>query len=162
AHAAKASHQSALSRAKIASGNSQSAVQALQEAALKAYQKKSAADKTYVKEYIKLALWCASNEIPHTTVYEPLINLVSSYSGDMLRWAQTRPDNAHYRSKKTAAEIIGLCAEVCDERASRQLRDGIERFGRWALMVDETSLYGQSIMGVFARFISGVKGIDTA
>ncbi|EER00196.1 hypothetical protein Pmar_PMAR017054 [Perkinsus marinus ATCC 50983] len=162
AHASKSSHHSALSRHNIASGNTKSAVQSLQDAALRAFQKSSAEDETYIKEYIKLGLWCASHEIPHTTAYEPLINLVSSYNGELLRWAQVRPANAHYRSKKTISEIIDLCSVVCDERVFQRLINGIERSGRFSLMIDETSLYGQSIMGVFARYVTCRGSIDVA
>ncbi|KAF4736021.1 hypothetical protein FOZ62_008117, partial [Perkinsus olseni] len=162
AHEAKPSHQAAVARDATARGPTQSVVKKMHDAALKAFQKNSAGDAENIKNYIKLALWLTAREIPHTTNYEPLIELVSSFNATMLHWGQVRPQNAHYRSAFTCTEFISICSDVCDSRTSSKLLEGIKRFNRWALMIDESSLYGQSIMGVFARFLTGGAGIDQA
>ncbi|KAF4663879.1 hypothetical protein FOL47_005516, partial [Perkinsus chesapeaki] len=161
-HQERASHKAAICRRDVISGVRPSAIEALTKAALRDFQRQKAADSYFIKEYIKLALWCASHEVPNTTMFEPLIDLISSKDHAMLKWAKVRPGNATYRSKATVTELVSLCAAVCDDRAIGRLKRGVTAFGKWSLMLDETSLFGQSIIGIYARYLSADKGIETA
>ena len=106
----------------------------------------------FIQHYMKIALWLFKREIPNTGNYTSLLDLVSSFNGELCRFGQTRDANATYRSTTTCTEFMELMAEVLDEEATLHLKNSIATIGSWSLMADETSMHGFSMLGIYARY----------
>ena len=66
---------------------------------------KEADTNLYIKEYLRAAYWLFRNEIPHTTNFESLLDLLCLHDEDLCQFSQTRALNASYRSKATVPKI---------------------------------------------------------
>ena len=65
---------------KIMSGVAQSVVEQLTNRALHDAKLREKDAETYVKKYMKVALFLFKEEIPHTTKFEKLIDIICSWS----------------------------------------------------------------------------------
>ena len=65
---------------KIMSGVAQSVVEQLTNRALHDTKLREKDAETYVKKYMKVALFLFKEEIPHTTKFEKLIDIICSWS----------------------------------------------------------------------------------
>ena len=106
---------------------------------------------------MKVALWIFEHEVPHTSNYASLLDLVAGFNEDLCRFGQTRESNATYRSTTTCTEFMELISDVLDEDATAKLKKSIDPFGSWALTADETSIHGVSFLGIYARYLETDK-----
>ena len=134
-------------------GREKSVVAMIREKALNDQAAKDKDFDVFIKQYLKVALWLFEREVPHTSNYASLLDLVAGFNEDLCRFGQTRDSNATYRSTTTCTEFMELISDVLDEEATVKLKKSIDTFGSWALMADETSIHGVSFLGIYARYL---------
>ena len=100
-----------------------------------------------VKKHMRAAYWLFKYEIAHTANFERLVYFVCT----LCHFAQTRAITATYRSKATVTEFLELMSNILDTRTATLIKRSISLFH--GLMADETSLHGESLLGIYARFI---------
>ena len=87
-HDKHVSHLQAVDYEKI--GREKSVVAMIRE---KALFDQAAKDKDYdvfIKQYMKVALWLFEREVPHTSNYASLLDVVAGFNEDLCRFGQTR------------------------------------------------------------------------
>ena len=106
---------------------------------------------------MRAAYWLFKYEIAHTTNFERLVSLICLYDEDLCHFSQTRAITATYRSKATVTEFLELMSNILDKRTATLIKQSISLFQGWTLMADETSIHGESLLGIYARFIHPVS-----
>ena len=81
---------------------------------------------------MKLVLFLFEEEIPHTTKFNTPVDLVCSFDSSLCHFAQTRDQNAHYRSHESVDDFMQAMNEVLDKRMSNKLRSSINKYGSWS------------------------------
>ena len=102
---------------------------------------------------MRAAYWLFKNEIPHTTNFESLLDLLCLHDEVLCQFSQTRALNASYRSKATVTEFLEIMSDVLDKNTVSILTQSISLFHGWTLLADETSLHGASLLGIYVRVI---------
>ena len=143
---------------RLISGQDRSIVTQLTDMAIADSKRRESDKKDFMTKYMKLALFLFEEEIPHTTKFNTLVDLVCSFDSSLCHFAQTRDQNAHYRSHESVDDFMQAMNEVLDERMSNKLRSSINKYGSWSLLADESSISNKSFLGVYARFL----GYETA
>ena len=77
-HATSTMHMQSMNMKNIISGATQSVVDQLTNRALHDAKLREKDAETYVKKYMKVALFLFKEEIPHTTKFEKLLDLICS------------------------------------------------------------------------------------
>ena len=151
-HAKLLSHNQSVDFDKVSNRQRRSVIDMIKDKALIELAEKEKDDDVFIKHYMKIALWLFKREIPHTGNYTSLLDLVCNFNIELCYFGQTRDVNATYRSTTTCTEFMELMAEVLDEEATLHLKNSIFTYGSWALMADETSIHGSSMLGIYARY----------
>ena len=147
------SHSQSVEFAKVISGEKKTLVDSMTEQAIAAKAKKEIDTNLYIKEYLRAVYWLFKNEIPHTTNFESLLDLLCLHDESLCHFSQTRALNASYRSKVTVTEFLEIMSDVLDKNTVSLLTQSISLFNGWTLLADETSLHGASLLGIYARVI---------
>ena len=134
--------------AKVISGEKKTLVDSMTEQAIA--PKEETDTNLYIKEYLRAAYWLFKNEIPHTTSFESLLDLLCLHDECLCHFSQTRALNASYRSKATVTEFLEIMSDVLDKNTVSLLTQSISLFNGWTLLADETSLHGASLLGIYA------------
>ena len=103
----------------------------------------------FMTKYMKLALFLFEEEIPHTTKSNTPVDLICSFDTSLCHFAQTSEQNAHYGSHESVSDFM----QAMNERMSIKLCSSINKYGRWSLLADETSISNKSFLDVYARFL---------
>ena len=80
AHLKQLSHSQSIEFAKVMSGEKKALVDSMTEQAI-AEKAKEADTNLYIKEYLRAAYWLFKNEIPHTTNFDSLLDLLCLHQG---------------------------------------------------------------------------------
>lgn len=153
AHMKQLSHSQSFDFAKVISGEKKTLLDSMTQQAITEKAKKEADTNVYIKEFLRAAYWLFKNEIPHTTNFESLLDLLCLQDENLCHFSQKRASNATYRSKATITEFLEIMSDVLDKETVTLLTQSISLFHGWSLLADETSLHGASLLGIYVRFI---------
>ena len=152
-HLKHPSHHLSIEYDKLARGEKRSLIDVMTDQAIAQKAKKEHDTDDSVKKHMRAAYWLFKYEIAHTANFERLVSLLCMYDEELCHFAQTRAITATYRSKTTVTEFLELMSNVLDTSTATLIKRSISIFHGWTLMADETSLHGESLLGVYARFI---------
>ena len=76
-------HGQSVDFAKVLSGEKRSLLDTMTEQAITEKAKKEGDRNVYIKKYLRAAYWLFKNEIPHTTNFESLLDLLCLHDEDL-------------------------------------------------------------------------------
>ncbi|EER04030.1 hypothetical protein Pmar_PMAR015367 [Perkinsus marinus ATCC 50983] len=155
AHAVDAAHVSLVTRAGVDSGSARQrgALSALYDASARSKMLQLKTEKAGLLSYIEGLYFLTKEEIPHTTKFGSLLNLLYRFSPELRAFGVTRPGNATYRSTTTATDIIDSMAAVLDLSTTNGIRQSINHYGEFSVMADESTAHSTSILSVYVRHV---------
>lgn len=112
-----------------------------------------------LSDFFEVAYYLFKNEIPHTTHYSDLLNLVSRLDGSkqLQRFIETSPDNATYASKNTVTEIL----ETVSNHLREDVLNDIRSSPAIALMADEsTDLRVRNELSICFRYLADGRSVE--
>ena len=119
-----------------------------------AFQKQAALNKAVIKVAMECLYWLVKSEMPHTSLYGPLVQAVEFMVCDQLHNLK-HGENAKYTSRRITQEFLQV---MSDQIESVQLK-ALLSSPYYSIMVDETTdISFVKEMVLYARFISCTDG----
>ena len=112
-----------------------------------------------MSDFVDVAYYLFKQEIPHTTNYDSLLNLVARLdnSHGIEQFMMSSPENATYQSHNTATELLSASAKWLQEK----LLSAVRSSPAIALMADEsTDIRVRNEMSICCRYIEDGKAVE--
>ncbi|KAF4759052.1 hypothetical protein FOZ63_030864 [Perkinsus olseni] len=155
AHTREAIHVALSARMNSDAGRGQhrNALAVMYQASTQSKAQQLEKEKVGVRKYIEVLYFLTKEEIPHTTKYPKLLDLVYRFDPKLASFAATRPGNATYRSSNSSASMIASMDSVLDDKVVHAIRESINEFGVFSVLADETTAYGESVLSIYVRYL---------